>query len=56
MSDYINKGSYGKNTIYEVRTRVHPVYEKLFLRMYHEGRKTIDEYSMNTLSPLGILI
>jgi len=50
-----SKGSYGTKPIYELRTRVHPVYQKLRMRFYHNGKKQISEYAMKTITPLGLL-
>jgi len=51
-----SNGSFGKKDIYEVRTRVHPIYTKLRMRFYHNNRKTIDKYIMNTINELGMLL
>ena len=48
--------SFGTKPIYEVRTRKHPIYEKLAMRFYHNGRKQITEFAMKTITPLGLLI
>jgi len=37
-----------------LNTRTHPVYSKLYERFYHDYRKTIDEYLMKLLTPMGL--
>lgn len=49
------EGSFGKNPLYLCRTRVHPLYKGLRIRMYLENGRQIDDYIMNTLTPLGLL-
>ncbi len=39
-----------------VLTKTHPLYTHLWKRFYHNGRKTIDEFLMNQLTPLGLAI
>jgi len=39
-----------------VLSKVHPVYTRLWNRFYHNGRKTIDHFLMNCLTPLGLAI
>lgn len=51
-----SKSSYGTKPIYELRTRVHPIYQKLRMRFYHNGKKQISEYAMKTITPLGLLL
>uniref|UniRef100_A0A6M3XA15 Putative homing endonuclease n=2 Tax=viral metagenome TaxID=1070528 RepID=A0A6M3XA15_9ZZZZ len=51
-----SKSSFGDKDIYEVRTRKHPIYTKLEMRMYHNRKRTIDEYCLKTITPLGLLI
>jgi recombination protein RecA len=39
-----------------VFTKTHPLYTHLWKRFYHNGRKTIDSFLMNQLTPLGLAI
>ena len=39
-----------------VLTKTHPLYTHLWKRFYHNGRKTIDHFLMNCLTPLGLAI
>jgi hypothetical protein len=39
-----------------VLTKTHPMYTHLWKRFYHNGRKTIDRFLMDCLTPLGLAI
>jgi hypothetical protein len=39
-----------------VLSKTHPLYTHLWKRFYHNGRKTIDSFLMNQLTPLGLAI
>jgi len=39
-----------------VITKTHPTYTHLWKRFYHNGRKTVDHFLMNCLTPLGLAI
>lgn len=39
-----------------VITKTHPVYTRLWNRFYHNGRKTVDSFLMESLTPLGLAI
>jgi hypothetical protein len=39
-----------------VLSKTHPLYTHLWKRFYHNGRKTIDHFLMNCLTPLGLSI
>ena len=39
-----------------VLTKTHPLYTHLWKRFYHNGRKTIDEFLMSQLTPMGLAI
>jgi hypothetical protein len=39
-----------------VITKVHPMYTKLWVRAYHLKRKTVDEFLVNSLTPIGLAI
>ena len=39
-----------------VLSKVHPLYTHLHKRFYHNGRKTIDRFLLNCLTPLGLAI
>jgi hypothetical protein len=43
------------NLIYRVTTKQHPLYTSLYMRMYHNGGRTIDDHIIGALTPLGIL-
>jgi len=47
---------WNRKKLYVLRTKSHPIYRKLRMRMYHNGRRTVDEYCMKILTPLGLLI
>lgn len=49
---YEHEAPNGKMAI--LTTQVHPFYTKLRERMYHDGRKTVDEHVMKALTPKGL--
>ena len=42
--------------LFRIQTKVHPIYSKLYPHLYHNRKRTIDEYSLKSISPLGLLI
>lgn len=46
---------FGTKKLYRVDSRRHPVYRSLRMRMYCENKRTIDEFVMKSLTPLGLL-
>lgn len=49
-------GAYGTKSLHQLYTRVHPVYQKLRLHTYLEGRKQATKHAASLLNQLGILI
>lgn len=49
-------GAYGTKPLYQLYTRVHPVYQKLRLHTYTNERKQATSYAAALINPLGILI
>ncbi len=47
---------FGKNPLYVLTTRVHPVYQKLRLHTYLENRKQVTYFAMSLINNLGLLI
>ena len=39
-----------------VLSKTHPLYTHLWKRFYHNGRKTVDRFLMNCLTPLGLAL
>jgi len=52
----VRESSFGKKPLYIATTRRHPLYSDLRMRMYHEGKRAVDEHIVKGLSPLGLLI
>ena len=49
-------GAHGTKPLYQLYTRVHPVYQKLRLHTYLEGRKQATGLASSLINPLGVLI
>ena len=49
-------GVYESKERYRVRSKRHPIYTALWEHLYYHGRRTVDEYILKTLSPLGLSI
>lgn len=48
--------SFGKKPLYTIYTKVHPLYTKLRMRLYHENKRVIDPFVLKLLHPLGLLL
>lgn len=44
------------NTTWQSQTPRLPMFTKLYTQMYHNGRKTIPEHSMKSITPLGLAL
>jgi len=49
-------GGYSNNTFSRITTKCHPLYTKLYKRIYHLGRKTTDEHCLKLLNDVGLAI
>jgi hypothetical protein len=56
IKDGISKCKGKEYSKVRVLTKAHPVYTHLWKRFYHQGRKTIDSFLMEQLTPLGLAI
>ena len=51
-----NDKSYMSKPRIRLRSKRHPVYSKLREHLYYDNRRTIDDFSLKTLTPMGLAI